>query len=117
MRVIERGHIYELANKGEGTQLLTFIKNLPENGVNHDGVQCQEVLRALIDRVLDLNSQLPCHENIDIISHLRSALILFEKRAVQRMLEKSYKLIGKKVEELPVKENGHIFALTSDTEF
>lgn len=110
MRIIEKGHIYALKNKSGTEQILTFIKSLPENDIsNHDGVLCQEVLRALIDRVLDLNNQVPCSANIDIISHLRECLILFETRAFQRTLEKAYAKTGLNIEQLPTLKNGHIF--------
>lgn len=112
MKIIERGHIYDLSNKTKGVQRLTFVKSLPENdSANHDGVQCQEVIRALIDRVLDLNAQVPCHESIDIVIKLREVLILFEKRAASQTLNKSYKLTGLHVEQLPVHSNGHLFTL------
>lgn len=110
MYIIEPGHIYDLENRNNGVQRLTFIKNLPEDSLsNHDGVSCQEVLRALIDRVLELNRQVPCHENIEIINKLRECIVLFETRAVSRMLTKSYSKTGKCIEELPVESNGHIF--------
>jgi hypothetical protein len=109
MKVLERGHTYELKNKHEGSQVLTFFKDLPhDDHDNHDGVLCQEVLRALIDRVIDLNTQVPCHENIDIITKLRETLILFETRAYKRMLEKSYAKMGQNVEEIETEKNGHI---------
>lgn len=109
MQVIQQGHIYELANKHEGVQTLTFFKDLPHDAIdNHDGVLCQEVLRALIDRVIDLNTQVPCHENIDIITKLRECLILFETRAYKRMLDKVYSKTGWNVEEVPTEKNGHI---------
>lgn len=113
---IERGHIYELENRISGSQRLTFIKNLPEDSEsNHDGVTCQEVIRVLLDRVLELNRQVPCHENIEIINKLRECIILFETRAVGKMLTKSYSKVGLTVEELPTKKsNGHIFSLTEN---
>jgi len=111
MKVIEPGHIYQLENKLEGKQILTFFKDLPKNGNHHDGVLCQEVLRALIDRCLDLFSQKPCNETADIIIKLRECLVLFETRAARGTLEKSYAKSGKHVEQLPVKANGHIFDL------
>lgn len=112
MRIIEQGHIYALETKEGNEQLLTFVKSLPEDSSsNHDGVLCQEVIRALIDRVLDLNSQVPCHENIDIIERLRECLILFERRAFSRTLAKSYAKTGLNVEELPTQKNGHFFSL------
>lgn len=110
MRIVERGHIYALATHGGSEQLLTFVKSLPDGADdNHDGVLCQEPLRAVIDRVLDLNSQAPCHENVEIVEHLREALILFEQRAFRRTLGKSYALTGQHIEQLPTKANGHLY--------
>lgn len=110
MRVIEKGHIYALSTHDGEEQILKFVKSLPENNPNnHDGVLCQEVLRALIDRIIDLNTQVPCHENIDIINKLRDCLLLFEQRAFRNTLKKSYKKSGLHIEQLPTKENGHFF--------
>lgn len=114
MIVIVPGHTYDLANKENGHQRLQFFKDLPHSEEKVDGVLCQEVLRALIDRVLELNSQKPCHENIDIINGLRHILILFETRAARGTMEKCYSRIGVNVEELPVNKNGHIFILPHD---
>lgn len=113
MRVLEKGHTYELRNKRFGSQKLTFFKDLPDNKFeeHHDGVLCQEVLRALIDRVNVLHVQVPCKENVDIVNNLRNALLLFETRAARRTLEKSYKKTGMHIEELPTHENGHVFDL------
>ena len=111
MKTIQRGHVYDLANKGRGTQRLTFVKSLPEGAKdNHDGVMGQEVIRALIDRELELFAQAPCQETMDIIIKHREILKLYEKRAFGNTLDKSYKLTGKHVEQLPVsKRNGHIY--------
>lgn len=112
LRVIEHGHVYGLQTHDGKEQVLTFVKSLPDGAAsNHDGVLCQEVLRALIDRVLDLNAQKPCHENIEIINNLRETLLLFEQRAFRNTLNKSYAKIGKHIEQLPTKSNGHLFDL------
>ncbi len=49
MRVIEPGHVYELATlDGDGTpSRLVFVNR--EEGTEHPGTQTQEVLRAIID--------------------------------------------------------------------
>ena len=110
MEVLERGYVYALRTHEAKRQTLEFVKSLPEGSPdNHDGVLCQEVLRALIDRVLDLNNQAPCYEIVEIVEHFRDALILFEQRAFRRSLGKSYALTGQHVERLPVKENGHLY--------
>lgn len=109
MKIVQDGHIYELNNKLTGVQTLTFFKDLPSNQPSHDGVLCQEVLRALIDRMLDLWTQKPCHESTEIVQKLRECLVLFETRAARGTLEKSYSKTGLHVEQLPVLANGHVF--------
>lgn len=116
MIVCEKGHIYELENKYKGTQRLSFFKDLPFDGEKHDGVLCQEVIRVLIDRMLELWQQKPCHESTEIIQKLRELLILFEVRAVRGTLEKSYPKTGLHIEQLPVLTNGHIFDLKNNKE-
>lgn len=115
MRIVQRGHIYELANKHNGHQTLTFFRDLPHgDDSNHDGVLCQEVLRALIDRMLELWAQKPCHESTEIVQKLRECLVLFETRAARGSLEKSYAKTGLNVEQLPVLRNGHVFDLSTE---
>jgi hypothetical protein len=112
VQVIERGHIYDLeAKNGGDPQRLTFVKSLPEGALdNHDGVMGQEVVRALIDRELELFAQQPCQETMEIIQLHRRILKLYEVRAFGNTLDKSYKLTGQHIEELPVsKRNGHLF--------
>ena len=112
MQIKQPGHVYSLANKHAGEQTLLFFKDLPVGDLNnHDGVLCQEVLRALIDRVNFLQTTLPCHENVEIATKLRECLVLFETRAARRTLEKSYAKTGLNIEQLPVHENGHVFDL------
>lgn len=90
MKIIDAGHQYELDclddNKLIGG-LLTFVKrkgeNFPFNHNSHPGTNCQEVLRALIDRSEYLNKQKPCAETECIIGLLKSALLLFELRAAR----------------------------------
>lgn len=108
MRVVERGHKYALQNKLEGEQLLTFFRNLPEDGYHHDGVLCQEVLRVLLDRVLELYRQKPCDEDTQIIQKLRDCLILFETRAAREKLIKVYAQIGQTIEEVGTGRDGHV---------
>jgi len=108
MNIIEPGHIYDLQNKISGTQRLTFFKDLPKNVEGHDGVLCQEVLRALLDRYIELYIQKPCNETNEIIIKLREVFILAEKRAFGNTLEKSYAKCGLNVEEMKVHPNGHL---------
>lgn len=112
MDVVLHGHTYDLKNKRSGTQRLQFFKDLPTSEPEVDGVLCQEVIRALVDRYLELFNQKPCSETMKIIQYLRKCLILAEKRAFGNTLDKAYAKSGLNVEQLPVKENGHLFDIT-----
>jgi len=74
---------------GADSQTLFFIKKIgmgfPFNaGPERGGTNCQEVLRALIDRIDYLQRQGPCAESEAISSLLKTALMLFELRAARR---------------------------------
>lgn len=82
------GHVYELNHlDGPNKTILQFVQRAPHHEPK-EGVQCQEVLRALIHRVKILNSELSWTGNKEIIFHLRAALLLFETRALFRHLDK-----------------------------
>ncbi len=90
MKIIDAGHIYTLENydgNKDNRQKLAFMKRFgdkfPFNDFAHDGTNCQEVLRALIDRCEYLQKQKPCAETECIIGSLRNALLLFELRAAR----------------------------------
>ncbi len=94
MKTIDPGYRYALVNydnypqqQGLEQQLL-FVKredeNYPGNKGTNPGTNCQEVLRALIDRCVYLQKQKSCAETEAIIGNLRSALLLFELRAARR---------------------------------
>jgi hypothetical protein len=89
MRVIDPGHQYALQHlDGDGEELLTFVKReglrYPGNIGHHAGTNIQETLRALIDRVGYLDSQIPHVANGVVIAHFRAALIALEWRAAER---------------------------------
>lgn len=108
MEVLEPGHTYKLQNKHNGYQIIQFVKdNLGfQQSDSHDGILCQELLRVLIDRVNFLNEQVCCHENIEILRNLKECIILFEKRALARKLEKlTY------IHQCPTGIDGHIFKI------
>lgn len=91
MRIIDPGHKYKLKNFREGEQDLVFLKRsggAVEYDVEWDGLQTQEVLRALIDRTIYLNNILPCKETELAIKHLRMALYWYEVRAYRRKKQK-----------------------------
>ena len=48
------------------------------NEAEPGGLRPEYVLEAVLNRVLYLQDQLPCHENTEVIYHLRQAL-LWEK--------------------------------------
>lgn len=106
MRVLDPGHRYALDNlEAEGETILQFCKDARlHNGDGYPGPTCQEVLRALIDRVQELNRERAWAGNADIIYDLRHALAGFEARAVLRHVEKE----GLEIERLPVAGDGHL---------
>lgn len=89
MRIIDAGHKYEVNSYDGGEpQYITFMKrmgdNYPFNFSKYGGTNCQEILRVLIDRTEYLNKQQPCSESECIISSLKTALLLFEIRALRK---------------------------------
>jgi len=93
MKIIEPGHIYELAYIDDtGTEPVSekerWIVFVNREDTPHSGTQTQEVLRALIDRTKHCHSCLHWEKNVDILQHLRMALALHESRALERKAEK-----------------------------
>lgn len=90
MRVVDPGHLYELDMlNGSTKQILCFDKRVGDEylgnyGLPYPGTNCQEVLRALIDRMTYLNGQVPCAETEAAISLAQTMLLLFEMRAARR---------------------------------
>lgn len=89
MKILEAGHAYELNSLDGGEpQKLVFVKregdNFPFNAGSHPGTNCQEVLRALIDRTRYLLLQKPCAETEAALGSLMTAMLLFEVRAARR---------------------------------
>lgn len=89
MKVIDPGHVYELASLDGGDPWrLTFVKREGSgyhgNVGHHPGTTMQEVLRALIERANYVNRQIPCAETEAAIGLLEAALVLFELRAARR---------------------------------
>lgn len=122
MLPVEPGHIYELdwidgaplarATGGDGTspdgmmtesRLIFVRRDSKRGGHNHGGTQCQDVLRVLIDRVQYCDAQLPWPGNDKIIGNLRSALTLFEARALMRKTESGLIL----PEQIKTGDDGH----------
>ena len=85
MKVIDPGHVYQLASfDGGEPQILKFVKRegpkYPGNVGSHAGTQMQEVLRALIDRARYMNTQIACHETEIALNAMRTALAALEYR-------------------------------------
>lgn len=88
MKVLHPGHRYELAHlDGVRITTLQFVQRAPLHPAQ-EGTTCQEVLRALIDRVKVLDAERPWGGNTEILLMLRRALILFETRALIRKVER-----------------------------
>lgn len=102
------GHKFDLQNLHSDTFTTLQFYQDPElhNGEGKEGPSTQEVLRACIRRVQRLNDEKPWEGNAIIIRHLRCAIAGFEARAILRKIERD----NFPIEELPVADNGHIFA-------
>ena len=109
MRVLYPGHSYQLDHlDGSNLSILQFVQREPHHEPK-EGTTCQEVIRALIDRVEVLNEELPWEGNAKILANLRESLVLFECRALLRKVEKG----ELKPEDITVEKDGH-FKLTRD---
>lgn len=89
MKIIDAGHKYVLESlDGDLQQVLTFVKRdgnkFPFNRGSYTGTNCQEVLRALIDRAEYLYKQEQSAETELIIANLKNVLFLFEVRAARK---------------------------------
>jgi hypothetical protein len=89
MLILDAGHRYLLDSiDGGEPQTLQFVKRagvgFPFNSGESPGTNCQEVLRALIDRTDYLLRQIPCAETEAAVAALKTALFLFESRAARR---------------------------------
>lgn len=88
MKVIDPGHVYDLASLdgGKGHPLI-FVKRegerYPGNVGSHPGTTTQEVLRALLNRARYVYAQIPCVETEAMIGCLQQALLLCEIRAAR----------------------------------
>lgn len=115
MKVIEPGHVYELAVlDGPEPVVIRFVNR---EDTPHSGTQTQEVLRAqidalevLIDRTNHCDGCLPWIGNERIIKamseaqrQLRLALLYHEQRAMERKIDKH----DWKPELVPLANDGH----------
>lgn len=96
MRVIDPGHIYSLDvldGSDSSNQVLTFVKRTYRSGKAENvfpGTNCQEVLRALENRVGYLHAEKPHWLNPIIKLLLRLSIWLFEYRAASRRGQSYY---------------------------
>lgn len=116
MKVLVPGHRYKLDTKFGNFEYLQFFKDIPESEEVKDGVLCQEVIRALINRYIYLFNQMPCQETTQIIIKLRECLKIAEVRAFGKTLDKVCKKTGLNIEEIPVMSNGHLYEPVNDLE-
>jgi len=114
MKVHDPGHSY-LVNKLAGTKesattevgvdLISFVKRegegYPGNVGHHDGTNCQELIRVLIDRLQYLDNQIMDPANIHAIECLRTALLDLEMRAARRHGLRLPRSISREIELLP----------------
>jgi hypothetical protein len=94
MEVLDEGHKYRISDIDPDNaplnspgQIIQFVKRFRGTD-NRVGTVIQELLRVCINRTEFLNNELPWYGNVDILMHLRSALVLFENRAMLRKVEK-----------------------------
>lgn len=102
------GHLYELDNlKEDGFTLLSFYMDPSiHDGQKQTGTSCQEVLRAIIDRVQSLDKEKPWDGNKQIIQKAREMIHLFETRALFRKIQKGFP-----IEKAYVGMDGHLSLL------
>lgn len=87
MKVIKRGHIYELDHRdGDGKTRITYVNKEP--GQQCEGVIQQELLRMMIDRNRYCTACQPNAVSKRIEYHLQMALVLHEMRALERKVQK-----------------------------
>jgi hypothetical protein len=103
---LDPGHRYELDNLESDTKtILQFMKDPKlHGGDGADGPTCQEVLRAVIDRVQELDRERPWEGNATIVYDLRHAIAGFEARALLRRVEKE----GLEIERALLAADGHL---------
>lgn len=110
MKVLDPGHRYALDQldtdkypKPSEHCILRFVKRIgdkfPGNEPpGYEGTTTQEVIRALIDRTIYVDQQIPHSQNTDVLIHLRRALRCLEQRAA---LERGDHSAERVIRELP----------------
>lgn len=117
METIDPGHVYALTcldSPGVDRKvMLTFVKRegegYPGNEGHFPGTTTQEVLRALIDRTKYVNNQIYDQRNMQVLYHLRCAILELELRAAKRHGRKLFDFDLSKIENKMVcRKCGHI---------
>lgn len=88
MKIIDPGHRYLIESVNGGpSQEIFFVKreghNYPGNVGTQEGPITQDFLRAILDRCVYMNNQIPCAETEAVIASLRTAIMMFEIRAAR----------------------------------
>ena len=87
MKTLVPGHEYILQSFGGLKECrITFVDK--GHGNDRPGTNTQELLRVAIDRVTSMDKELPWDGNNKILFHLRAALVLFEARHLERLVER-----------------------------
>lgn len=69
---------------GEG-QAINFVMKPADGGPVVPGIQSEQLIILLIDRIEHLNAAFPCEENVEIIACLQGALNASKKRVENRI--------------------------------
>jgi hypothetical protein len=104
MKPVYPGHHYKLTTKAGQEVEFQFYQDKHIHAEGKDGPLNQEVIRMLIDRVKELEREAPYVLNLQILYHLRMALVGHEARALERKVEK-----GVPIEYYQTGPDGHIF--------
>ena len=85
IKILKDGHQYDVqTEQGISIHALQFQDGtVPDVGRN--GLQNEEVIEVLIDRMNWLNKQFPCRENAVAITKLDEALLWLNKRTADRI--------------------------------
>ena len=87
MKVLDRGHKYELDHRdGENKTIIQYVNKEP--GRECEGIIQQELLRMMLDRNRYCTKCLPNSVSERIQYHLQMALVLHEMRALERKVQK-----------------------------
>lgn len=110
MKVLHKGHRYELSVvNGDAPPVVVQFQN-KEPGDECPGVTTQEVIRVLLDRTRYCNNCMPHRVNEEIVYHLRKALVLHEARALERKVDKGQL----QPEFISTSHDGHFYFLGRD---